>query len=299
MLLAVSSMACAEQPGQNAVSELYSADGFYVDGVGNSSSYSYHVPQISSSTPEAEKINSEIAEKFGTVVEDQFRSMEGGYSLWAWHVGWQAFWNDTQLFLLLTADEDSDITIYDAYGYDFDSDCRVTDKMILEQRGICRNEYKEKLKEKAQLLVEEYYSRIPETHRDQSVYDEMLDSTLGWLDRDQPMFINEYGDIVTIVKVATIAGAGWCYRFAEPFSDVPDGAHAIRISGDVDLVESCPSSAKAGDSVMVRIYDVTDGDVEIEAVDAEGMRIDWQEYGFVMPDHEVEVRVEFIDYGLA
>ncbi|MCR5088537.1 MAG: hypothetical protein K6C08_03365 [Oscillospiraceae bacterium] len=299
MLLTGSALACAEQPGQNAVSELYSADGVYTDGVGNSETWSYHVPQINDVSSDAEEINREIAERFGTIVEDQFLKMEGGYSLWAWYTGWKASWNGTELFLLLRAEENGDITLYDVWGYDFESGRRVTNDMILEQRGIGKDEYMESLREKVRLIVEDNYSRIPEKHRDQALHDEMLDTTLNWLDMEQPMFINEYGEVVTIVKVATVAGAGWRYYFAEPFSEKTDRTYAISFAGDAELVESCPACAKAGDSVTVRTYDVTDGDIGIEANGVDGTRVSWSEYRFIMPDHDVEVRVEFIDYGLA
>ena len=69
LLLAFVPSAFAEQPQKNAVSELYSADGFYEDDVGNSTSYSFHVPQINADTPAAEEINAEIAGNFGDRVE--------------------------------------------------------------------------------------------------------------------------------------------------------------------------------------------------------------------------------------
>ena len=62
MTIAVSSFA---EPIPSAVAELYSADGYYVDSVGNGASYSYHVPQITASSPAAEEINREIAERTG------------------------------------------------------------------------------------------------------------------------------------------------------------------------------------------------------------------------------------------
>ena len=46
LMLSVSPAAFAEQPRKNAVCELYSEDGYYVDDVGNRETYSYHLPQI-------------------------------------------------------------------------------------------------------------------------------------------------------------------------------------------------------------------------------------------------------------
>ena len=61
--------ATTEQLRKNPVYELYSAEGFYTDSVGNETAYSYHVPQIFADSPDADEINAEIAENFGKRVE--------------------------------------------------------------------------------------------------------------------------------------------------------------------------------------------------------------------------------------
>jgi hypothetical protein len=57
--------------------------GYYEDGAGNASRYSYHVPLINASTADAKAINAEIAERFGERVEAQFANMEQGTYLWS------------------------------------------------------------------------------------------------------------------------------------------------------------------------------------------------------------------------
>ena len=301
MLLTGSSLAFAEQSRQNAVAELYSADGFYVDGVGNEEFYSYHIPQIQASTPAAEEINAEIAEQFGRLVESQLRYMENETSLSSWHADWQAFWNGTQLFLLITAEEIGDITVYGAFGYDFETGSRVTNEMILEQKGISEEEYLAKLRESVQQKFEDLFPSIPEGVPAEEIHDDMLEKTLSRLDMERPMFLDRCGEIETIVEIVSVAGAGIYEHLVTPFSGQTDSDRSYRISlvGDTDLVESCPESAKEGEIVTVRTYDVTDGDKKISVSGAEGTEINWFEYQFVMPDHDVEVQVEFVDYGLA
>ena len=87
-LMMFSSFAMADAPRQNAITELYSAEGVYTDSVNNTESYVYHVPQLTADSAAAKEINAEIRERFGSVVESQFSNMEGGYSLWSWHVVW-------------------------------------------------------------------------------------------------------------------------------------------------------------------------------------------------------------------
>ncbi len=299
LLLAVVTCSYAEQTQQKAVYELYSVDGYYEDDVGNRESYSYHVPQINADTPAAEEINAEIAEDFGQRVEAQFRSMEGGFSLWSWHTEWEAYWSGAQLFLLITADEDGDNTEYGAYGYDFETGDRVTNDMILEQKGISKEQYQTKLKEAVTVLFEDLYIPIPEGVETSLTHDSLLEETLSWLSEDQPMFLNRFGEIETWVMIATPAGAGRYNHLIAPFSVSEGETYEIRLVGDTDLVESCPKSAKAGETVTILTCDVTDGDKEISVSGAEGVSVNWFEYQFVMPEHDVEVRVEFISNGLA
>ena len=298
ILLAGALPASAERSQQSAVYELYSADGYYVDEVGNEGIYSYHVPQIHASTAAAEEINAEIAERFGERVEAQLRNMEGGYSVWSGYVAWKAYWNGTQLFLFLTADENGDAN-YGAYGYDFETGSRITNEMILEQKGISEEEYLEKLKERVQLLFEEKFSQVSQGFREKADLDAMLEKTLSWADMEQPMFIDQFGEITTIVKIYSLAGGGWYYRLARPFSDPSDKTYQIRLVGDSGMVEFCPETAKEGETVTVRLYDVDDGEVKIHVSGADGTRVNWFEYQFVMPDHDVDVRIELIGNGLA
>ena len=198
----------ADQAYQNAIIELYSVDGYYEDGVGNRVTYSYHVPQINDNTPAAEELNTEIAKNFGERVETQFKNMEGGYSLWSRRTGWEAFWNGSQVFLLITADEESDCTEYGAYGYDFESGNRVTNDMILAQKGLSEEQYLEELREATTALFDELYHPIPEGVETSLSHDSLLGDTLGWLSLEQPVFLNRFGEIETWVSIATPAGAG-------------------------------------------------------------------------------------------
>ena len=93
MLLSCAVVSHAGVLQQNAVYELYSVDGYYEDGVGNQETYTYHVPQINADTEDAEEINAEINADFGGRVEEQFKNMDRGTSLWSQHTEWEAFWN--------------------------------------------------------------------------------------------------------------------------------------------------------------------------------------------------------------
>ena len=237
--------------------------------------YSYHVPQIFADSPDADEINAEIAENFGKRVEHQFHYMEGKHSISCWRTEWHAYWSGSQLFLLVKADVTGDWNEFGAYGYDFETDSRVTNEMILEQRGISEEEYLENLRETARSKFETAHSGIPADILETSDYAELI------------------GEIETIALIGAMAGAGRYYRLLTPF------VHQINIVGDRYLVESCPETAHVGETVTVSLYDVTDGDMEISADGVDGTRVNWMGYQFVMPAHDVDVHVEFISNGLA
>ena len=90
--------------------------------------------------------------------------------------------------------------------------------MILSELGISEEEYLEILREKVQFMFEDMYGSLSPELKDMAGLDQLLEKTLGWLDLEQPMFIDQFGGIETIVKIASVAGAEWYYHLATPFS---------------------------------------------------------------------------------
>ena len=74
--------------------------------------------------------------------------------------------------------------------------------------------------------------------------------------------------------------------------------HKIRITSGENLVDECPKSAKAGETVTVRTLSITDGWIDFScSEDVE--RIDETMYQFIMPDHDVTIRISAHSNGLA
>ena len=216
--LCAAASADAFAPRRSCVTELCSAEGMYTDSLGNVENYCFHIPQLNVDTPAAEEINREIEERFGEKVEAQFKNMAGGYSVWMWESVWHAYWQGSRLFLMFSARFEDGSIDYAAWGYDFDRDCRVDNAMILESLGISEEEYLENLREKVGFMFDSMNSSLSEKQRAMYGLDGMRDQTLGWLDLEQPMYIDGSGQIVTIVKIASVAGAGWYYHLATPFA---------------------------------------------------------------------------------
>ena len=104
----------------------------------------------------------------------------------------------------------------------------------------------EKLREAVSVLFDELYVPVPEGAT--ISHDSLLEDTLSWLSVEHPVFLNRYGEIETWVEIATPAGAGKYAHLIMPFSADDDQSFDITIVGDTDLVESCPESAKPGET---------------------------------------------------
>ena len=71
------------------IKELYSEEGEYTDGEGNTMAYRYHVPQLVSETAVAAALNAEIADRFGALAQEQKNMMASHASLVCPSIGWQ------------------------------------------------------------------------------------------------------------------------------------------------------------------------------------------------------------------
>ena len=69
--------------------------------------------------------------------------------------------------------------------------------------------------------------------------------------------------------------------------------YRITVGGATDLVISCPTTARAGQTVTVETRCVTDGWVEVSVTNTDVTAVQEDLFQFVMPKHDVDVRVRF------
>ena len=145
--------------------------------------------------------------------------MKDGLSLWSWHTEWHSYWVDSELFLLISADEEGGFKDYAVYGYDFVTDTRLTNEMILEQRGLNAELYKENLREKAQLMFEDMYGTIPQESREGMGYYTQLEKTISDENvEDAVLFVDGSGELEAVMRIYSLAGADWYYHLVTPFA---------------------------------------------------------------------------------
>ena len=102
--------------------------------------------------------------------------------------------------------------------------------------------------------------------------------------KDQNYFVE--GDDVLWSRVRELQGV----------SERGSSQHAIVVIADKDLVNECPTSANAGDTVRIRTNEVLDVDTVVTVPGADVTQVRGLEHEFVMPDHQVAVYVTTEDY---
>ncbi|MBO7676037.1 MAG: hypothetical protein J6S49_00755 [Erysipelotrichaceae bacterium] len=76
------------------------------------------------------------------------------------------------------------------------------------------------------------------------------------------------------------------------------GRYSIKVVSGKEYLDTCPISAKPGDTVKVTTVYVTDADLYLNG-NVEIKKISDAEFEFVMPEYDVELKITVISNGLA
>ena len=201
------------KPDDSMITELYAEEGSYADEWGNQYEYSWHVPQLNDESEAAEAINTYISDTFGTLVEEEKSKMELQASMDYTDIAWERFWNESRLFLKLTADCGSWKEI-DVVCYDFAEKKQLTTADIIKEAGLTEEAYLAALKRAAfdcfdtaytdNVTAEEYYGDFGGyLFRAECASEE-------YINMQQPAYIDGEGKLKAIIPIPSIARAA-CY----------------------------------------------------------------------------------------
>ena len=76
------------------------------------------------------------------------------------------------------------------------------------------------------------------------------------------------------------------------------GRHTIKVVSGDQFLDKCPKSGKPGETITVTILIVTDADLYVNG-NVDIKQISDGVFEFVMPDHDVELKITVISNGLA
>lgn len=199
-------------PDDSMISELYAEEGSYADEWENQYEYSWYVPQLNDESEAAEAINAYIRDSFGTLVEEEKSKMELQASMDYTDIAWERFWNESRLFLKLTADCGSWKEI-DVVCYDFAEKKQLTTADIIKDAGLTEETYLAALKRAA-------FDCFDTAYTDNMTADEYYEEFGGYLFRaecaseeyinmQQPVYIDGEERLKAIIPIPSIAGAAY------------------------------------------------------------------------------------------
>lgn len=218
------------EPDDSLITEMCAEEGSYTDEWGNEYEYSWHIPQLNEESEAAEAINTYIRDSFGTLVEEEKSKMELQASMDYTNISWERFWNESILFLKITADCGSWKDI-DVVGYDFAEKKQLTTADIIKKAGLTEEAYLAALKRAAfdyfdtaytdNMTAEEYYEGIGGYQfRAECANEE-------YINMEQPVYLDSEGKLRAIIPIPSIAGAAY-YLQEVTLDTEQNGKEALR-----------------------------------------------------------------------
>ncbi len=190
------------------ITELYSEDFDYTDGVGNNGHYTYRVPQIEADTQGAEAINKAIADTYGPIVDGVKESVSEKVSLSCLYVAWETYQYENILSLVVSCGWDADMDSYNVYLYDIASGQQLTTEDLLKTLNVDEQAFLEAVRRAAAAKFDTQYGAIAGGDMDEFLT-ERRDWTLS--DENINMDVRTYADgagkLHVVLPIGSIAGA--------------------------------------------------------------------------------------------
>lgn len=190
------------------ITELYSEDFDYTDGVGNNGHYTYRVPQIEADTQGAEAINKAIADTYGPIVDGVKESVSEKVSLSCLYVAWETYQYENILSLVVSCGWDADMDSYNVYLYDIASGQQLTTEDLLKTLNVDEQAFLEAVRRAAADKFDTQYGAIAGGDMDEFLT-ERRDWTLS--DENINMDVRTYADgagkLHVVLPIGSIAGA--------------------------------------------------------------------------------------------
>lgn len=181
--------------------------------------YSYHLPAIDAQSDGALAINRDIRDTFGTLVDDQYKTMgEGSYPLYNM-VSWYPSCYRDLVVLLIVAESNFDTPAYGVYCYNQTTGEWLQNSELLDYLYIAEDEFLKATREAAEEFFVSNNEGVSEEEREMYGYDDCLEWTVSDenINLDNLMFYpDEQGELIVIARIGSMAGAAWYYHCIYP-----------------------------------------------------------------------------------
>lgn len=190
------------------ITELYSEDFDYTDGVGNSGHYTYRVPQIEADTQGAEAINKAISDAYTPIVNGVLEDVSDKVSLSCFYVAWESYQYENILSLVVSCGWDADVNEYNVYLYDIISGQQLTTADLLKALNVDETAFLEAVRRAAAAKFDTQYGAIAGGD-----FDEFLTERRDWtlsaenINMSVRTYADNDGKLHVVLPIGSVAGA--------------------------------------------------------------------------------------------
>lgn len=196
------------------IAELLNVSGTYTDSVGNVDNYHYQIPQFNADSESAKALNERIMYDIVDIIQDEFFSMDEGYSLFCYNITYEVVENGEVVAILVSVPYPNDCVDYYAYTYDFEQDKEISNSEMLAMHGWTEEAFVE---EACRREKEHFESQISDMYSDMTAedVDYFIQSAADATTVDLPMYIGVDGVLYVYLPMPSLAGADWYYRLEQ------------------------------------------------------------------------------------
>ena len=194
---------------ENALVPLYDTTIVIYNETGTYEHCCYRVPQLNCNTPDAERINADIAASFDPIVQDALILAEKGCTSNCYYIDYRTIWFENTLALLIYWEYPNQCIFYKVYNFDRVTGCEVTNAELLARVGLDEEAFISLAKTRSVEVFDEKYQNLPDDmkysdfagrQREASASDEFINP-------DMRMYLREDGKLMLISAIGSLAGA--------------------------------------------------------------------------------------------
>ena len=174
--------------------------------------YKFRLPQLKSTSSQAEEINKKIISKYENLIKEQIECAENPKMFYS-NIYWQSYINKSLLSIVIVDDNFAhDYKTYSVYLFDTNTEKTVSNLAVLAAAGISEDDFISKAKETAKELFSEVdFGGIDDAEK---IKKERLEYMLSEdnISINTPMFIDDSGTLNAIIEIGQAGEADYKYE---------------------------------------------------------------------------------------
>ena len=177
--------------------------------------YKFRLPQLKSTSSQAEEINRKIINKYENLIKEQIECAKNPDMFYS-NIYWQSYINKGLLSIVIVDDNFAhDYKTYSVYLFDTNTEKTVSNSAVLAAAGISEDDFISRAKE----IAKELFSKVDFGNIDnaEKIKNERLDYMLSKdnISINTPMFIDNSGTLNAIIEIGQAGEADYKYEIIQ------------------------------------------------------------------------------------